>query len=89
MPAENPIRRKRTARELAAEFDASPRTIRRKIAEPRQDFERRAATKACRARALRAQGATYKEIAKALGVPIGSVSTLLFDNQAGKASKAS
>lgn len=77
MPAKNPVRRTRTARELAEQFGTTDRTIRRMVAEPRDDYETRAKVKRDRAQALRAQGATYRQIADELGVSIGSVSSLL------------
>lgn len=77
MPAKTPARRTKTARELAEQFGASDRTIRRMIAEPRADYESRAGEKRRRAQQLRAEGATYRQIADELGVGIGSVSSLL------------
>ncbi|WP_040800702.1 helix-turn-helix domain-containing protein [Nocardia higoensis] len=77
MPAKTPVRRTKTARELAEQFGASDRTIRRMIAEPRADYESRAEEKRRRAQKLRAEGATYRQIADELGVGIGSVSSLL------------
>jgi transposase len=75
--AKKPVRRAKTARELAAKHGCSDRTIRRMIAEPRDDFEGRSATLSVRARELRAGGAKYKDIAAELGVSIGSVSRLV------------
>lgn len=86
MPAKNPVRRAKTAKELAEQFGASDRTIRRMIAEPREKFEARAATKRQRAQQLRADGASYKQIADELDISIGSVSSLLHPRQAAKAS---
>lgn len=77
MAAKNPARRSKTARELAEQFGASDRTIRRLIAEPREDYERRARAKQERAQELRAQGLMYKEIAAEMGISLGSVSLLL------------
>lgn len=77
MTAKTPMRRAKTAKELAAAHKCSDRTIRRLIAEPRDDFEARSAALSERARELRAGGAKYKEIAAELGVSIGSVSRLL------------
>ncbi|WP_280500252.1 replication protein RepB [Nocardia farcinica] len=77
MAAKHPVRRNKTAREIAEKYGASPRTIRRLVAEPRAEFEARAAEKRRRAQQLRAEGATYRQIAEDLGVGIGSVSSLL------------
>ncbi|HLU74469.1 MAG TPA: hypothetical protein VKZ82_19970 [Nonomuraea sp.] len=77
MGAKHPVRRAKTARELAEQFGASTRTIQRMIAEPRAEFEARAVEKRRRAQQLRAEGATYRQIADELGVGIGSVSSLL------------
>ncbi|WP_051161545.1 hypothetical protein [Nocardia brevicatena] len=62
---------------MAKQFGTTDRTIRRMIAEPRDDYETRAKAKRDRAQALRAQGATYRQIADELGISIGSVSSLL------------
>jgi DNA-directed RNA polymerase specialized sigma24 family protein len=75
------MRRARTARELAEEFGASVRTIQRHLAEPRDDYETRAAAKRARAQQLRADGASYRQIADELEVSIGSVSSLLYPRQ--------
>lgn len=76
-----PVRRRRdkTARELAAEQGVSTRTIQRDIAESREDFEARAAARRERAAALRASGATYREIADALECSTGTVGRLLHE----------
>jgi transposase len=79
MAAKNPVRRTRTARELAEQYGASRRTIQRMIAEPREEFEARAAAKRARAQQLRLEGASYRQIAEELGISIGSVSSLLDD----------
>lgn len=85
MAAKNPVRRNKTAKELAEKWGASDRTIRRIIAEPREDYEARAAARRERAQSLRAAGATYRQIADELGISIGSVSSLLRPRQAAKA----
>lgn len=77
MTAKNPGRRTKTARELAERWGASDRTIRRIIAEPRAEYESRAAAKRQRAQELRAAGATYRQIAEDLGVKTSSVAALL------------
>ena len=45
MTAHTPGRRKLTAREAAERFGVCPRTIRRIVAEPRDEFEARAASR--------------------------------------------
>lgn len=77
MTAEKPVRRKMTAREAAEQFGVSPRTIQRLVAEPRADYEGRAAERRNRAVAMREAGATYKEIADALDITTGTVGTIL------------
>lgn len=79
MTAKNPVRRKKTAKEMAAKYGVSERHVRRLAAEPRSEFEARSltATKGERARELHAAGAKYKEIAAELGISIGSVSRLV------------
>jgi transposase len=77
MGARNPVRRSKTARELAEAFGASPRTIQRMIAEPREEFDARAQARQTRAQELRAQGLKHREIAEEMGISIGSVSVLL------------
>lgn len=81
MPAKNPTRRGKTARELAEQFGASDRTIRRMIAEPRDKYETRAAVKRAQAQELRTRGMSYREIADEMGISIGSVSSLLYRKQ--------
>jgi DNA-binding CsgD family transcriptional regulator len=86
MGARNPVRRTKTAAELAEQFGASRRTIQRLIAEPRTDYETRAAQRRERAQALRAAGASYRQIADEMEISIGSVSTLLHPKRPNKAS---
>lgn len=81
MGARNPVRRTKTAAELAEQFGASRRTIQRLIAEPRIDYETRAAQRRERAQALRAAGASYRQIADEMEISIGSVSSLLRPKQ--------
>jgi len=68
MTAARPGRRTVTARELAERFNRTPRTIRRIVAEPRDDFEARARARQTEALALRAQGLSYAQIATELGI---------------------
>lgn len=86
MGAEHPKRRNKTAKEMAEQLGISVRSVRNIIAEPRQNFEARAAEKRGRARQMRAAGASYREIADELGISIGSVSSLLHTKQTAKAS---
>jgi len=85
--AETPMRRKRTAREMAAQLGASERTVRNIIAEPRDEFLSRAAAKRKTAVELREQGHTYSEIATTMGLSIGSVGKLLHDARKHAATK--
>lgn len=84
MTMTEPVRRRRTktARELADELGVSERFIRSRIAESREDFEARAAARRERAAELRSGGATYREIAAALGCSTGTVGRLLHEHRA-------
>lgn len=82
MTAANPQRRKQTARELAERFSRSPRTIRRVMAEPRADFESRAAARHDQIRELRDQGLTMRAIAEKLRISVGTVHYALHKNAA-------
>lgn len=73
MTALKPGRRKGTARELAARLGVSERTIRRYVAEPREDFDARTATRHARIRELREEGKSYRAIAAEVGVSVGTV----------------
>ena len=79
MSAQQPGRRKMTAREAAEKYGVSPRTVRRLVAEPRQDFLSRAAVRRAQAVELRVAGASYIEIAEAMGCSTGTVGRLLHD----------
>ena len=68
MGAEQPRRRKMTAREAAARFGVHPRTIRKVVAEPRDEWEARGRARQEEALALREQGLSYAELGRALGV---------------------
>lgn len=76
MSAELPERRKVTAREAAARFGVSVRSVRRVVAEPRDEFERRSRERQDRALALRQEGLLWREIAEQLGVSIGAAQKL-------------
>lgn len=75
--AETATRRSMTAREGAVQLGVSPRTIRRLVAEPRDDFEDRARERRVRAAQLRNAGASYKEIADEMEISTGAVGALL------------
>jgi DNA-directed RNA polymerase specialized sigma24 family protein len=77
MGAENPGRRTMTAREAAERLGCSPRTVQRVMAEPREDFLARAAERRERVIALRGEGKKYREIADELGLPMGTVKTII------------
>lgn len=56
-----------TAKEAAKRFGKSPRTIRRLVAEDRSDYEGRAAGRRRIAGTMHEQGASWAEIAAAVG----------------------
>ena len=66
-------KRKQSARELAERFGASPRTIRRTVAQERADYLADAAARHERIRALRAEGLSMRAIAAKEGVTVGTV----------------
>lgn len=86
MGAENPARRTMTAREAAERLGCSPRTVQRVMAEPREDFLARAAQRRERVITLRGEGRKYREIADELGLPIGTVKTIIHHAKAKQAS---
>lgn len=88
MGAETPERRSKTARELAAQYGVHPTTVRRAMAEPREDFLARAAARRSQALELRDQGMKQREIAEAMGVPIGTVGRLLWEAKKLEAAQA-
>jgi transposase len=77
MPAENPQRRKISAREAAEKYGVSTRTIRRVTAEPRTEFLARAKSRREQVARLRIEGNTYSQIAAAMGISVGTTSTLV------------
>ncbi|OFV72490.1 sigma factor-like helix-turn-helix DNA-binding protein [Rhodococcus erythropolis] len=88
MGAETPARRNRTAREVAERIGASPRTVRRIIAEPRASYEARAAERRKRVLELRANGMKLREIAAEVGMSVGGVGTILHHARKAEQSKA-
>jgi len=77
--AENPVRRARTAREMASQFGVNPRTIRALMAEPRDEFLARANQRRAQAVELRSQGMKYREIADEMSISIGTVGSLIHE----------
>lgn len=75
------LRNGMTARELAEVVGVSERTVRKYYAEPRESVEARATARRDEAARLRAGGATYREIAAALGCSTGSVGRLLHEHR--------
>lgn len=68
MTAAVQTKRKKTAKQLAAQFGVSERTIRKAIAQPRDEYEREAAERHERIRELHAQGLSYRAIAETVGL---------------------
>lgn len=77
MTAMTRARRSQTAQELGERFNRSPRTVRRVIAEPREDYLTRAQQRRERIRELREQGMTYRAIAAEVGCSLSTVHTAL------------
>lgn len=73
MVAEHPIKRKRTAREVAAQLGVSERTVRKFVAQPRDEYLAEAAERRVRIRAMRAEGLSMRKIAAKEGVTVGAV----------------
>ena len=70
MSAENPKRRKISAREAAERLGVSTRTIQRIAAEPRKEFEQRARARGEQILTWRAQGLLWREIAERLDISL-------------------
>lgn len=77
MSAEHAVRRKRTAREVAEQLGVSPRTVRRFVAEPRNDYLSRAEQRRKEIRKLREQGLSMRAIANEVGCSVGTVHNAL------------
>jgi DNA-directed RNA polymerase specialized sigma24 family protein len=71
------MRRTQTAQELADKFGVSKSTIKRLVAEDRDDYLARAAERRKQAVELRKQGLKYPQIAEEMGISTGSVGTLI------------
>jgi DNA-binding NarL/FixJ family response regulator len=76
MSAIKPAKRKHTARVLGEKMGLSARQVRRYIAEPRENFERRAATRRAQVAAMRKQGLPLADIAKELNTTVNAVKSL-------------
>jgi predicted DNA-binding transcriptional regulator YafY len=67
MTAVKPIKRNRTAKEVAARLGVSERTVRRYIAQPREEFLAEGHARQDKALELRESGLKWREVAEALG----------------------
>lgn len=72
------IRRRReyTAPEIAKALGVSVRTVRRRVAESRADYEQRAAQRRAFVAEQRAQGVPLADIAEQLGTTVNAVKSL-------------
>lgn len=72
------IRRRRdyTAAEIGEGLGVSERTVRRRVAESREDYEERAAQRRAFVAAQRAQGVPLADIADQLGATVDAVKSL-------------
>jgi len=77
--AEHPKRRELTAREAAERLGIAPRTVRKIVAEPREEYLARAKERRERVLALRAQGMKLKDIAAQVGMTVGGVGATLHE----------
>jgi len=78
MSARIPIARPCSAAEMAEQLGVSERQVRSIHAQPRDEYLAAAADRRRRAAELRADGASYTEIAAVLGTTRGAVSSLLY-----------
>lgn len=78
MAAERPQRRKITAKEAAQRFGISERSVRRIVAEPREEYlARAAALRAAVIRLREVEKLPYKEISDQLGIPASSARRII------------
>lgn len=89
MSAAKPTRRKMTAKAVAEKYGISERTVRRAVAEPRKDFEARAAQRQDQALALIESGLTYQQVADKLGITRGTAAGLVHRARARRSNEAS
>lgn len=74
----NSTKRNKTAKEIATKMELSERTIRRYMAEDRQDFEKRAKERREQAHKLRVdEGKTWEEVATIMETTTDSVKGLV------------
>lgn len=73
MGALKPVRRNKTARELAERLGVTPRTVQRLMAEPRADYLARANSKRQQVAKLRATGLSVRAIAQETGISKSAV----------------
>ena len=73
MAALKPGRRPASARVIAERMGVSPSTVKRLIAEPRDEYEARIAARHARIRELRAEGKSMRAIAQELNISVGTV----------------
>lgn len=73
MTALRPGRRTASARELAERLGVSPRTVRRYVAEPKDEYDARIKNRHEQIRALRTEGLSMRAIAAEVGVSVGTV----------------
>lgn len=61
-------RRNKTAKEVAEKFNMSERTVRRYIAETREDYENRASERRLLAHSLKNKDKTWHEVGEIMGI---------------------
>ena len=72
MPAENPVKRNTTARELAERFGVSERSVRRIFAQPRDEYLEEQRERGEQILSMRAEGKLWREIAEHFNISIGA-----------------
>lgn len=76
MGAITPAKRKKTARESAAKFGVTERTIRNWLAQPRADYLAEAEARRKTVIELKSQGLTHSQIGEQLGISAKAVECL-------------